>query len=61
MNTTAFNALIRDVTLASVAAFTGAILASAKPDKAVFIAAGYAALRAAAGVLFIWANSRKDK
>lgn len=53
--------LIRDVGLAAVAAFTGAILASASPDKAMFIAGGYAALRAAAGVIFLWASNNRSK
>lgn len=58
MNKTQFSSLLRDVSLAGVAAFSGAILASATPDRAVFIAAGYAALRAAAGALYLWSTTK---
>ena len=45
--------LAKNVALAALAAFSGALVATDKPTGAIFIAAGYAALRAAVGALLI--------
>ena len=51
-----WKALARDVSLAALAAFAGAIVSADQLDTALLIAAGYAALRAAAGVVVFWAK-----
>jgi len=50
--------LAKNVALAALAAFVGAVAAAGEISKAVVIAAIYAALRAGAGYASLWYSSR---
>lgn len=49
----AWEALAKNVALAALAAFSAALVTTDTPTTAIFVAAGYAALRAGVGALLI--------